>query len=198
MLKRIQTLLITLALCTGAAWAGDFEDGEAAILKGEKKVALDKYKRAAAQGDVRAYVLLGHIYDWGQGVAQDHAEAARWFRLAGIKGNAAGQFNIGLMYAKGRGVVQDFSEAVRWYKLAAAQGFDVAQNGLGYMYNNGQGLVQDYVRAHMWYNLAGMKGDNKIAVENRDNLAEKMTSQQIAEAQKLARECQARNFKNCD
>jgi hypothetical protein len=25
-----------------------------------------------------------------------------------------------------------------------------------------------------------------------------MTPQQIAEAQKLARECQARNFKNCD
>jgi TPR repeat protein len=198
MLKGLQTLLITLALCVGTVWAGDFEDGEAAILKGEKKVALDKYKRAAAQGDVRAYVLLGHIYDWGQGVAEDHAEAARWFRLAAIKGNASGQFNIGFMYAKGRGVVQDYSEAVRWYKLAAEQGYAVAQNGLGYMYRKGQGLAQDYVRAHMWYNLAAIKGDYKIAVENRDNIASEMTSQQIAEAQKLARECQARNFKNCD
>ena len=58
-------------------------------------------------------------------------------------------------------------------------------------------LVQDYTRAHMWLNLAAVTG-NATAVKNRDIIASKMTSQQIAEAQKLARECQARNFKNCD
>lgn len=65
------------------------------------------------------------------------------------------------------------------------------------MYSNGQGVVQDYMRAHMWYNLAAVTGDT-VPVENRDLVAAKMTTQQIAEAQKLARECQARNFKNCD
>jgi len=34
--------------------------------------------------------------------------------------------------------------------------------------------------------------------KKRDAIASFMTAQQIAEAQKLARECQARNFKNCD
>ena len=47
----------------------------------------------------------------------------------------------------------------------------------------------------MWWNLAAVTGDDD-SVKNRDIVANKMTSQQIAEAQKLARECQARNFKN--
>ena len=65
------------------------------------------------------------------------------------------------------------------------------------MYEKGQGVVQDYIRAHMWLNLAAIKGDS-ILIENRDTVARKMTPQQVVQAQKLARECQARNFKNCD
>ena len=65
------------------------------------------------------------------------------------------------------------------------------------MYDLGQGVVQDYVRAHMWLNLAAVKGDAD-AVKNRDIVAAKMTTQQIAAAQKLAGECQARDYKNCD
>lgn len=49
----------------------------------------------------------------------------------------------------------------------------------------------------MWFNLAAVKDDSD-AVKNRDIVVKRMTTQQVAEAQKLARECQARNFKNCD
>jgi uncharacterized protein len=49
----------------------------------------------------------------------------------------------------------------------------------------------------MWFNLAAA-GGYLSAQENRDLVAKRMTQQQVAEAQKLARECQARNFKNCD
>ena len=49
----------------------------------------------------------------------------------------------------------------------------------------------------MWYNLAAVTG-HAIAVKGRDIVANRMTPQQVAEAQKLARECQERNFKNCD
>ena len=43
---------------------------------------------------------------------------------------------------------------------------------------------------------AAVKGDAS-AVKSRDIIAKRLTPQQIAEAQKLARECQARNFKGC-
>ena len=119
------------------------------------------------------------------------------YKSAAVKNNAVAQFQLGNMYNEGRGVVQDYAEAVKWYKLAAGQGFASAQHNLGFMYDNVQGVVQDYVRAHMWLNLAAAQG-NANAVKNRDIVAAKMTTQQIAEAQKLARECKARNYKNCD
>ena len=81
--------------------------------------------------------------------------------------------------------------------MAAEQGVAKAQSSLAYMYAEGKGVLQDYVRAHMWSNLAAVTGDSE-SVSNRDIIATKMTPQQIAEAQKLARDCQARNFKNCD
>ena len=82
---------------------------------------------------------------------------------------------------------QDYAEAVRWYRKAGGQGEAVAQILLGSIYEDGQGVAQDYVQAHMWYNLAAAQGQKK-ARKWRDNLAEKMTPAQIAEAEKLARE----------
>ena len=51
--------------------------------------------------------------------------------------------------------------------------------------------------SYMWASLAGATGYVNGA-KLRDYVASKMTSQQIAEAQKGAQECQQRNFKNCD
>ena len=65
------------------------------------------------------------------------------------------------------------------------------------MYGKGQGVPMNDVRAHMWFNLAAVKGDAD-AVKNRDIAAKRLTPQQMAEAQKLARECQSQNFKGCD
>ena len=65
------------------------------------------------------------------------------------------------------------------------------------MYVKSLGLMKDDVKAHMWFNLATAGGSSDV-IKNRDRVAARMTPQQIAEAQKLARECQARNFKNCD
>jgi hypothetical protein len=49
----------------------------------------------------------------------------------------------------------------------------------------------------MWANLAAVHG-GEDAVKNRHELASKMTPQQLEKAQKMARACQATNFKNCD
>jgi TPR repeat protein len=100
------------------------------------------------------------------------------------------------MYDSGQGVIQDYKAVVKWYRLAAEQGGDHAQFYLGLMYANGEGVIQDYTRAHMWWNIAASQGHEE-AMENRDKVAKEMTSLQIAEAQKLARECVAKNYKGC-
>ena len=68
----------------------------------------------------------------------------------------------------------------------ASQGDAAAQTNLGSMYGSGQGVPQNYVQAHMWYNLAAAQGDAE-GTKNRDLVAKKMTPQQIAQAQELAR-----------
>ena len=68
------------------------------------------------------------MYDEGEGVPQDDAEAVRWYRLAAEQGDATAQYNLGLMYDEGEGVPQDDAEAVRWYRLAAEQGDASAQS----------------------------------------------------------------------
>ena len=107
------------------------------------------------------------------------------------------QYNLGVMYREGRGGAQDYKEAVKWFRKAAEQGFAKAQYNLGATYANGLGVAQDYVSAHMWLNLARAAGD-ATAVKYRDIVAMKMTPAQIAQAQEMARKCQASNYKNCD
>ena len=55
------------------------------------------------------------------------------------------------------------------------------------MYDNGKGVSQNYIRAHMWFNFAVAQG-NEMTRKNRDIVAKRMTSAQIAEAQRLVRE----------
>ena len=56
------------------------------------------------------------------------------------------------------------------------------------MYELGTGVPQDYVLAYMWFSLVAAPGERIYASESRDRVARHMTAQQIAEAQKLARE----------
>ena len=117
-------------------------------------------------------------------------------RALAEQGDAEAQFNLGLIYHDGQGVPEDYAEAVRWWRLAADQGDAVAQFNLGGMYRVGAGVPQDYVEAHMWLNLAASRssGDERDeVVEVRDWVAQRLTSDQISEAQRFAREWEAAN-----
>ena len=76
---------------------------------------------AAERGAARAQFVLAGMYRNGEGVAQDHAEAVRLYRLAAEQGYARAQIDLGLMYGIGEGVTQDHDEEVRWLGLAAEQ-----------------------------------------------------------------------------
>jgi TPR repeat protein len=58
---------------------------------------------------------------------------------------------------------------------------------LGLMYSTGHGVPIDYVTAHKWFNLAAMNG-NKDAIRLRREIAAEMTADEIAAAQRAARD----------
>ncbi len=190
-------ILLVAILITCHSYADTLSDAEAAYERGDYSTALPLYKTLAEQGDAMAQLILGVMYHFGEeGVPQDYKTALKWYRLAAEQGHAKAQNNLGVMYDNGEGVPQDDKIALKWYRLAAEQGIAEAQYNLGQMYGNGEGVPQDYVRAHMWYNIAASSGDDD-ASHNRDNIAKRMTPAQIAEAQKLARECIAKNYQAC-
>ena len=115
-------------------------------------------RRRAEAGDPRAQLRLGESYAVGVGVAQDPAEAARWYRMAAERGFAAAQYALGLTYAKGKGLPEDSAEAVRWYRRAAEQGYAAARYALGWMHEKGQGVPQDSAAAVRWYRVAAEQG----------------------------------------
>ena len=138
------------------------------------------------------------MYASGEGVPEDDAEAARWYRLAADQGHADAQNNLGLKYASGEGVVEDDAEAVRWYRLAADQGLAnrPAQPRSGCT-PTARGVLQDNVTAHMWFNIAGANGA-EFGRDNREKIERKMTPADISEAQKRARICMASNYTDCE
>jgi len=163
---------------------------EAAHDRGDFATAYRLWRPLAEQGDAIAQYNLGLLYDNGQGVLQDYADARDWYLKAAEQGLAQAQFKFGLLYHVGRGVPQDYAAAVSWYRKAAEQGFARAQNNLGLMYAAGWGVARDVVQAHKWYNLAAAGQTDhemrEVSATGRDRLAAVMTPEQIAEAQRLA------------
>jgi uncharacterized protein len=155
--KIILTAAVLAAPSMGDAMAGPSEDGWVAYQRGDYATALELWRPLAAQGNAFASSNLGFMYDVGQGVPQDHGEAAKWYRVAAEQGYAQAQSNLGSMYASGDGVPQDYVQAYLWASLAAARFPPTA------------------------------KEDRKQAAENRDHVARLMTPAQLTEAQTLVR-----------
>ena len=121
-------------------------------------LSFEEVKKLAEMGRADAQLRLGDMYYKGEGVAQDHPEAVKWYRKAAEQGLAAAQNSLGYMYSNGRGVPQDKSEAVKWYRKAAEQGNADAQYMLGNMYRWGADVAQDDSEAAKWYRKSAEQG----------------------------------------
>ena len=157
------------------------------IVSGSACTKSGDTKALAERGQANAQLNLGYMYDTGKGVAQNDAEAVKWYQRAADQGLALAQGTLGAMYAKGRGVPQNDLEAVKWYRRAAEQGGPQAQFDIGLMYATGQGVAQNDVQAYKWWNLAAAQG-NQNAKTQKAIVEKKMTREQIADAQKLSAE----------
>jgi hypothetical protein len=82
---------------------------------------------AAEQGYVAAQYNLALRHNNGEGVPQNYAEAARWYRTAAVQGHADAQTNLGVMFERGHGTLQDSVTAHMWYNLGGANGNSLGQ-----------------------------------------------------------------------
>ncbi len=96
-------------------------------------------------------------------------------------------FEVGVE-AWGRG---DYDTTLREFRLLAEQGHAQAQVNLGIMSSQGRGVPKDSVQAYRWYTLAASQGDD-LAEKFKDHLEKSMTPDEIAQAQRKAREWKAK------
>ena len=168
----------------------DLQKGIDAHVAGYYATAFTIITSFAEAGDAEVKYNIGLMYRDGEGIKRDYTEAVKWLSLAAEEGHKDAQFYLGEIYRNGKGVEQDDAEAVKWYRLAAEAGHKDAQRNLGLSYRNGIGVEQDYRLAYMWLSLA----DEAWWLEE---MAERMTPEQIAEAQEMSSKCLAQNYKGC-
>lgn len=117
-----------------------------------------RYVARAEAGGPKAQYDLAVLYARGDGVAQNYAAAATWFRKAALAGNLSAAFDLGVLYQRGLGLEHNADEAVRWYRRAAAGNYPAAQYNLALAYADGSGTPQDWVAAASWYHQAALRG----------------------------------------
>lgn len=159
--------------------------------------AVYYFRKAAEKGLKQAKLNLCSMYYLDSDLAIDYGKAVERLHVQAHAANPLAPYEMAQMYMDGMAPdshVQDYGKAVRWFRMAAQQGMPDAQIELGQLYEQGLGVPQDYVMAHMWFNVAAsllsntyVGGERKGAGQLRDAIALKMTPQQIADAQVLAR-----------
>ena len=141
------------------AEAQDLASADSAYKRGDYATVLQLMRPMADAGNTRAQTYLGVLYDNGQGVPQDDAQAVAWYRKAADQGDARAQTNLGAAYETGRGVARDLGQAAEWYRKAADQQHVAAEYILGKMYATGRGVPQDYGQAAEWFHKAADHGN---------------------------------------
>ncbi len=113
-----------------------------------------------------------------------------WIVLA-WQNDTNAQVAIAGMYRLGEGRPVDLADAARWYRRAADLGEAIAQLNLGEMYMFGLGVPRAAARAHLWLTLAARQG-RAWARDRRDELARRMTADQLDRANRLLRDWKTR------
>ncbi len=153
------------------------------FIVGPAFAGFDEWLPLAEQGHAEAQFNLGLMYDIGQGIAHDDAQAVQWYRKAAEQGHARAQWSLGYMYDEGEGVTKDEAQAVQWYRKAADQCHADALLRLGWEYEHGSGVTRDLEKAVQLYAPCAKRGDenakNELASLRKKQKCLKQASTQL-------------------
>lgn len=120
----------------------------------------------------------------------DYVRAAALLSVEAERGSPVAQTYLGYMYQYGLGVPQDYVHAASWLHQAAEQGEPTGQFLLGLLFDKGFGVPQDWVQAEVWLALAASQATTPRQQDYwarvRDAVAQKLSLNQLAEAQRRA------------
>lgn len=153
-----------------------------------KRWSFHKVEIAAQNGKKEAQASLAIYYYSGS--KQDLNKAAYWARKAAEQSELFSQYLIGELSLEGNGIPQNYTDGFMWMKASAEQGFIYAAARLGDCFQFGWGTTVDYLEAYKWYSLAASSGPRDFisyASKKRDEIASRLNSQELLEAQRRAK-----------
>ena len=140
-------ILSTVAAAGVYASQDEYLKGLNAAKSGDFQKAIGIWLPLAEAGDPNSQRGLGVMYQRGDGVKKDTAEAIKWLQLSANAGHPEAQYFLGYIYGNGDGVKTDINKAIKWYQSSAKSGHKQAQYGLGMAYYYGEGVEKDLAKA---------------------------------------------------
>lgn len=116
---------------------------------------------------------LGVQYCHGDGVAQDYAQAYKYFLESAQDGHPTSLFNLGVLYERGFGVQENPAVAFDYYLRSAEKGEIDGQMKVAKLYIKGYGISKNLAQAKFWFTKAADQGNDdakKILIEHADEL----------------------------
>ena len=138
------------------------------MLAANPSASADALHALAEHGYAPAQYRLAKLYERGQGMTADLAQARLWSERAAGAGNVRAMHDVGVYYAQGEGGAQSDAAAFRWFQQAAAFNVADSQFNLGVLYESGRGVAADNGEALYWFTLAARQGDAAAATRVRE------------------------------
>ena len=95
------------------------------------------------------------MYESGEGMRQDYALAAHWYREAAehvpdFGGAGQGRKNLGLLYMQGLGVPKDYVQAYMWFSLSNSESnlSDAKDQLTPAQVSEAERMIEDWKRNH--------------------------------------------------
>lgn len=151
-------LTLLLFCVVQLALAGEWEDANAAYIKGDYEQSMKLIEPLAKKGELRAQFSLGNAYAFKLNPAFDLKKSIEWKTKAAQGGFADAQKDLAVAYLYGIDVNEDSKLGLEWLNRAISQGHAGAQNVLGRLYATGKGVPQDYERAAQLFKDASKGG----------------------------------------
>ena len=161
-MKKMLALCLGIVFLTPSDAFASLEEAVAAIKEKDYNFASMELNRLVEQeNDTDAMYQLSLLYEKGQGVQKNPAEAMRLLKQSAQMGNDKAAVKLGNLYYSGKGDVEkSYPDAFKMFKMAADKGNFTAQYNVGLMLEQGIGDVSqpNPVQAFQYYLKSGNQG----------------------------------------
>ena len=125
----------------------------------EVEKALGYLRQAVEAENPYAAYFLGKLYEKGQHVPQNTAEAVRLYTLSAEQDNDFAAYRLGKLYLGGGGVLKDVEAAIRWLTFAADRKNPFAEYALGVLYLKGEDVTKNVPMALEYLKRSAAQGN---------------------------------------